>query len=423
MKDKTGVYPLRIAASITALCSIMLSGCGTNATKVTDFSRIKLSRYDYALYAGPQRSDRHMGNTAYTIFINKNGDYTMHKHSVMDAGEISWTSEGLFYADKNHDYWLADNRQPKEITSEKTDLQDGLVSLNNNEIRVGIYNKGYTKNGIDYDEQVVISSKNKSNRFRAHYQYGTVVACNNDVYGITSDNEDEAHKFREYHTIDRLVENSRFAYKQIAKRTDPLDEFDPTGPLASCTNNRIVFLGAHHAPDNTPEDTEETRMLISRGQKNEYDQNETYTIETMDTASGQWAIHPLINPDGSTFLSQRFRFEFSSQEQDSIRGEELYWLHGDGRLLKTNISTGVTTVVNDTLYKANPKPDKVRYHFALTEKTASILVEDIEKPKEHIFIYTFDLKTGKQLSKIPINGLSGQLRNNMVLRGFAARPR
>lgn len=71
MKDKTGIYPLRMAAGITALCSIMLSGCGPNATKVTGFSRIKLSQYDYALHAGSQRSDRHMGNTAYTIFIDK----------------------------------------------------------------------------------------------------------------------------------------------------------------------------------------------------------------------------------------------------------------------------------------------------------------------------------------------------------------
>ena len=71
MKGETGACPLRMAASITALCSIMLSGCGSNATKVTGFSRIKLSQYDYALHAGSQRSDRHMGNTAYTIFIDK----------------------------------------------------------------------------------------------------------------------------------------------------------------------------------------------------------------------------------------------------------------------------------------------------------------------------------------------------------------
>ena len=106
----------------------------------------------------------------------------------------------------------------------------------------------------------------------------------------------------------------------------------------------------------------------------------------------------------------------------SLRGRFLNWLHGDGRLLKTDIRTGTTTIVNADLYEGRRRGRSSQYHLAFSDDRAAILEEHADSPERDLTTHTVDLKTGKMEKTIPLHGPGKKLDSTMVVTDFAARP-
>lgn len=73
-------------------------------------------------------------------FIYADGSFRLVKTMGMEYGKVSWTSKGLFFADKDNDYWLAEGQKPKVVPSSKVDTQDTLSVLQDNITHIGVYN-------------------------------------------------------------------------------------------------------------------------------------------------------------------------------------------------------------------------------------------------------------------------------------------
>ncbi|BAR06661.1 Uncharacterised protein [Scardovia inopinata] len=416
---------VQIIAVLSALAFLFscCSACGLDRFDKKSFEKINLKEYQYALFISPQWTDDDGGKIGYLLLIKPNGQYLVQRQGSMDNGSISWTKNSLFYTDSKRDYWLSDSRAPHRVPSEKFYLQDGLVTLADGVTRVGVYNGGYSNSQhTDYDEQIVISDTHwQSHRFRSHFQYSLVAACGNDVYGLTTDDSLTSKVFDK--SVDRIVQNKRFSFKKVMKYTDPLGESGPVTGKGSCANNRIVFLGSHSRESGEKiRHTEVTKKLLAHQQKDEYGKKEIESIEVINVQTGEWKSLPLINKDHTTFLSNRFGFDYSVQTYNSLNKGYLYWIHGDGRILKTDMKSGVTTVVSTILHNTKHKIEDIAFHPTVIKNRMVVLVEDWTKPDRDITIYTIDLKTGTKVSQVSIKGLEKKIADNMILRGFAVRP-
>lgn len=413
---------LRMVSTLCAAALLVVSSVGCSSpwgAPCTELSTIKLTDYEYAIYSSTQWDNESSDRRGYTILVGKDGHYRLIEHKRMDGGALSWTSKNLFYSDENYDFRLADHASPHKRFSRKFYLQDGIATLPDNETRVGVYNGGFTDaERTDYDEQIIISSLKGSHRYRSHYQYHAVAACGNDVYGIGFVSAD-----KNYYRVDRLVKDGKFSFHEITHEHNDHDGLEIVGVSPSCSHNHLVFL-SYHSPDSEAWSKNANDPFFTHKRKNAYGRREVDSIEVIDTRTGEWRRLPLINPDKTTFLSKYFEFDYSSQCQNSLQGKSLYWLHGDGRLLKTDITTGVTVVVNDYLYKINPKKFTQAFDFwlAFSQGKATILSSQENGDNDRYYIYTIDLQSGRLLSRIELSKLGERIPKGNRITDFTVRP-
>lgn len=352
--------------------------------------------------------------------MKEDGGYVIHKHAQMDSGKLSWTKRGLFYSDRYADYRLTDQAKPQRRSVPKPNVEDGLATLADESTTVGIYNGRFTGKGMDYNEQIIISTRGRSPSLRSHRQYGTTFAYGNDVYNISDGKNPDG---RGYNQLDRTVRNKRFSLSRILIRQAPLSEAGSPVTNASCSGDEAGFLGSHPILSEVkPLGGKESESLLRVKQKDETGVEIAQTVEIIDTRHRRWKSLPLLNPNKTAFASPYAKFIYSRQVPLSLRGRFLNWLHGDGRLLKTDIRTGTTTIVNADLYEGKRRGRSSQYHLAFSDDRAAILEEDADSPERDLTIHIVDLKTEKMEKTIPLHGLGKKLDSTMVVTDFAARP-
>lgn len=403
---------LALVLGCSQACSVRLK----NSSHEVDFSDIKLERYQFAFYASPDWTRKTFLSRGLTIFITRNGDYAIHKHDILDSGKLSWTKDGIFYADQKYDYWLSDRGKNYKIYSRKPNTQDGIATLEDSGTRVGVYNGGYTHGGKDYNEQVVISNKGRSRRLRFHNQYGMVIACRNRAYGITSDIGSNGFGFSR---LDNLAEDQKFVFSHVKQWEDPLGDEGGVSD-GSCRNNTFVYLGMHTAVEGLAiKKNAVTKRLLAAQQAHKEGGRFTETVEVINIRTGKRESIPLINPDGSYFTSPREGFDYSKQVQNSLIGSTLYWLHGDSRILKTDTRTGITRVINKTFYNQRIDFTDHTCRIAIIGHTM-VITRGV--PDGDLILYFINLKTGKEMKRIRVKGVCNQLPNNTFISDFAVRP-
>lgn len=411
------LLPLALILSASASCG---PPAGYQGKPFVSFSSIKIETYQFALFTSPEWTSGKPFPSAYTVLVKKDGSYIIHKHAQMDSGKLSWTKQGLFYSDRYADYWLTDQAKPHRRSVPKPNVEDGLATLADGSTRVGIYNGGFTGQGRDYDERITISARDRSPSFRSHRQYGTTFACGNDVYNISDGKNPDG---RGYNQLDRTVRNKRFSLSPILVRQAPLSEAGSPVTNASCSGDEAVFLGFYSILSEVkPLGGKESESLLAVKRKDETGVEIAQTMEVIDLLHRRWRSLPLLNPDKTAFASPYAKFIYSHQVPLSLRGRFLYWLHGDGRLLKTDIRTGITTIVNADLYEGIRRKNSSQYHLAFSDDQAAILEEDADSPRRDLTIHVIDLKTGRMEKTLLLHGLGEKLDSAMVVSDFAVRP-
>ncbi|MDR2113694.1 MAG: hypothetical protein LBO75_00250 [Bifidobacteriaceae bacterium] len=415
--------------------------------KVVGLSEVDLGSVYAVLYLSPQASTWGWGTgvaqqaKGYVAFIKADGSYELVANEGMDSNAVSWTEDGLFYSDQSHDYLLQPGQEPQVFTSPKTEYQDGLVTLENGS-RVGAFNVGFTEDG--YLEEVVINDGSASKKKNTGRWATLIAACGNSVFSMDQNDGDVGGGVRTTSTLNWLVRDGE-VYEGVIAQHESL--FTITGfrsRAAPCVDDEVFLLASADIStvvDDNPEGEPSSELKSIAGNPNEAEavaKCQIYTsdtglkscptIERWNTQSGERKIIPVLDQTGLELDLTGDFFDWSLYDSGSVLDGDLYWWHSLGHLVKTDLSSGATTLVASDPVRPKDKDSAARYFFQMGRNTAHVLAipyaDEPDNPDQipQARLMVFKLDNGELTTEITVPGLSQSVNVDLVARGFAINP-
>lgn len=407
-----------MALMVLSLATPLLSACSKNSSD----TQVDLDSYQWAIFTSTYRNTGILPSpsSGYAIFVRDDGSYDLVSHSGMDSGEISWTQEGVHYADTNGEHWIT-KQGTTSVKGNRIDLMDALVTLSDGLTRVGVYNGG--RQGKKYHEEVVVSRPGSSvhHKLETVGFYPMVSACGDNVYTAYSKASEVSNgRF----IFDQIVDKGAVKRRNLNTQSMPSSEFSFYANDAPCAQNRIYFMGSFTIYDGA-KPTGDTKLAPHMGRCPGGGEDEcALALVVADANTGRLNWLPVVNENGS---SEKFSSESAIEvglDAHSLNEKgKLIWISGYGVLYETNVENGKTTVLNDALRKEKQSEDsKFIYHFSSDKNTVTVLVEDSRDSFAAPRIVVFDKSSGKIIKNVQIKGLKGKISDSLVIRDIASKP-
>ena len=426
----------RVRASVYILLSLVLiasgAGCSRLAAsrKTVALDQIDISKVYAAAYLVPQRASATIPENTYVAFIYADGSFRLVKTKGMEYGKVSWTSKGLFFADKDNDYWLAEGQKPKVVPSSKVDTQDTLGVLQDNITHVGVYNGGFTEDGEGYNEDIVLfdGQKAEKHRFLTDHPVSSISVCGSSVYAYQL-TDDGVNLSKELIRFSSLIVDNHYHPRMINTHDNILTSDNVVISNPSCTNDSIVFISSQGGNSSTIKkkhndlDYDLRRFLTAEDTEGE---NFSYaTIEQWDAKTGNRRVLPLVDEEARPVQFHESQIGYSYYDSHSLHGDQFYWWYGDGGLLRTDVNSGKTVKLNRTHYQKD-NWSRSCFWASFSDKTVDVWYHHINEP-DRVTITRQDLDTGKTINTIEVKGLEkiihGAGDSNTIDRSFAVNPR
>lgn len=405
-----------VAAVVIVAATILLNGCSSNGADL----ELDSGEYEWAVFLSEYRNAGVIPRSlsGYVALIRDDGSYDLMEHEGMDQGQISWTEQGINFADAKGDHWIT-AQGSTVVEQDRVELMDGLVTLSDGVTRVGVYNGGFQEDG--YREEVVISRPDSSERHVLNTVgfYPMISVCEDDVYAAYSMTpEDGDARF----IFDQIVEDGAVKHVSVGTHSVPFSEFGYFANDAPCTEERIYFLGNFINYDGEQRVVDE--LLAPHMQSNAGGNNEALALVSVDSTTGELNWLPLTTENGASLDLESDEDDYSVYDAHSLDDKgNFVWFGGNGVLYRTDVATGRTSVLSDELERdLQPDAPEWLYHFSSDENTATVLVEDAQDPLAQPRIVVFDKTTGQIVKDIQINGLKHDVPGFMILRDIAQKP-
>ncbi|WP_143230157.1 hypothetical protein [Boudabousia marimammalium] len=352
------------------------------------------------------------------LFVHEDDSVQVVKKADMWLDSMSWTDKGLFYADEDNDYFYEGGKLTT-IPAKKAAFADALVELDDRSTRVGLYNRGFSEDG-GYREDVYVSTPQGNQLGNAGAPMSMVGICDNSVYGVSLENDSQ---YREYLQLKLIVKDKIPQTKLLAKAYPLGTSLYGSDESIPCVDNQLLFISTDSIdPEETPNfklpDMKDSLPTIKLGgAKFDGDYADLFTsvdelghrvfstLEKWDVQTGERLVIPLVDKAGKqlTWSPGSFR-----QGKHSLLGRELYWFDR-GLLVKTNIDSGVTEIVNDELkgLKNNWIVDRFK------DGKFIVYVERLDEGGSDL-VYTFDLLSGSLVHKKDVTFLRKYLGDKSI---------
>lgn len=145
------------------------------------------------------------------------------------------------------------------------------------------------------------------------------------------------------------------------------------------------------------------------------------TVVSWNTADGKYTEQPLVDAEGRPVTEKLVAPEtFSQKTYDAraLRGGHLEWLAADGRIMTTEIASGVTVSRFGTGFTSDSDSSS---QAAFTDRSITLIQERFDG-KTPVKIKRFDRATGNLITEVTVPGLAERFGIRFNLRGMAVPP-
>lgn len=370
-----------------------------------------------AIYSGKQSFESFPFNKGHIILIRKDGSTKTISHKGMDNGKIAWTSDGLFFADKDYDYHISSILHKSK--SPKSDYQDFLITTDSEEI-VGIYNKGFNEDLYDHE---VIHHNQNSKPFIFNKYITSVASCADSIYAFTPYEKNSQERART--SLYKIFENNEFLDELVSR---PAQIFEVTGfadDHQPCIDGKIYALTSHSTPDTITPPMEQLSGVEFTSLKIDLSNYiltrphslEIHTLEIWDTQERTRDVIPINFTDISPDYTPN---ELSTAKYIDYNRMNITWISKRGIIFETNTQDGYTKMIKDPIIPLSD--DHYDIEIAKTNDSIYIFTDNMSYSAENSEILRLNRSNLSIVDRIKIENYSHKLDQSEVLRGFAVNP-
>ena len=376
-----------VASAFLAATALATTGCGDPATEQASTST-NLQGAVLALSLQPQEMQFASGShNGAIVLVDSNGETREIKTAGMDQGQIDFSDGELYFADVERGYFAGQN-STTIVSRETTDQMEGLLRIGGG--YVGVYNEGgdlASESSEDYLFQLLHTTRTPATaQFkRVGGYFRALAACGDDVLGVAHNPSTVPGllTLKRLHPSEQLVAQSRFPTAM---------EFE--GLSSPCRDETMYFLGMPTNPEAAPPPQQ---MLLFR----------------WNVTSGEVDPLPLTTRGGMPLRQSLDQKLYTRSDIGSLDDGTFHWLDGNGRILATDITNGVTRTVAETGF--NARTDQAM-QVSFEHPGVMLSVRKVGVADE-VVLTAWNLATGDPTEVMRVSGVTtGPER---VLRDFA----
>lgn len=403
-------------AALTALAVLTLTACTTPdaapKAEIVKPDKAELGETVLAFYLSPD-TDAATAETkrrpAYLVLVQADGGKKLIETNGMREPHIAWSSQGLFFSDDTRDHILGEDGMTS-FENKKSSLQQAAFALPGDKGFLAVYNEGFSENESGYTNQVAVTTKAGSQLYQVEGNYYMNALCDGVLNGIAT--QPGTH-----------VQASA-TVPGMRSKVDTAAEPELLSQLYPATGGRekvLAWRAAFNAGDHNRHVPCHNGVITFLSDYTDADDRPHTTIVSWDTRTGTYTERPLVDARNRPITENLADPEtFSQKHYDarSTRDGHLEWLSGDGRIMSTDMASGITTPRFDTGLASSATSSS---QAAFTEQSIHVVQETFDG-RTPVKIKRFDRATGALVSEIAVSGLASQLGLDLNVRGIAVPP-
>lgn len=430
----------KVFASLALVASgALLAGCSSSAevsaidpdSTLAIIEMIEMDMETGTLEDGTEQMAS-TGDQHKLLVVSKDGST-----DVVDAKDnglflVDWHEDALFIADSDMRTWL----QPgKETVTQKNsgnlDTIFATTSLGNGKLLWGSFD-------VDSDD-VTYSLVNPQDAETTTSKafVSSFAPCGDTVYGLSIDedygeeipepadlesmSEEELDDYfssvtydsRAELTLHTVVKDDKLNITSIGSHSAVMDTVTSLGFSLSCEGDEAVFLalqgeldgGVYNRTQDPSEPLDFNLKDYAVGSKEDGDYG-VLTIERWNVKSGERTIVPVTDADGKPFMKVASLLVGSAMGTTSLHDGTLYWVDGLGRLVATDVQTGKSKALSDSLQTSSNMDELAQIFTSFHKDNVSLLVHSEFAPDKDRIV-ALEIPSGKVLTNVEVPNLGG----------------
>ncbi|SDJ91258.1 hypothetical protein SAMN04488074_103515 [Lentzea albidocapillata subsp. violacea] len=396
-----------------AACAILaVTACtspGGAEVNIADPDVVKLGETVVAFYLSPDTSvDKPKEKRpAYLVLVQADGSTRLIETSGMAEPHIAWSDAGLFFSDDTRDYILGKDGLAR-FENKKAGHQQSAFALPGNKGFVAVYNEGFSESG--YTNQVAVTTSTGSLLYKVEGNYFMNALCDGVLNGIATDSG--AH----------LADSAKIP--GMRSKVEPGAQPELLSQLYPATAGKekaLAWRGVFDAGDHNRHVPCHDGVIPFLSDYADADGKPHLTIVSWNTGNGEYTEQPLVDVQGRPIAEKLIdpeTFSQKSYDESAVLDGRLEWLAADGRIMSTEIASGITRPRFDTRFVSGSDSSS---QAIFTDRSIHLIQEtfDGETP---VRIKKFDRATGNLVTEIAVPGLAKQLGIEFNVRGAAVPP-
>ncbi|WP_112271925.1 hypothetical protein [Lentzea terrae] len=376
---------------------------------IADPDVVQLGEAAIAFYLSPDTSvDKPKEKQpAYLVLVQADGSTRLVKTSGMAEPHIAWSDAGLFFSDDTRDYVLGKDGLAR-FENKKAGHQQSAFALPDDKGFVAVYNDGFSKSG--YTNQVAVTTSTGSQLYQVEGNYFMNALCGGVLNGIATDSG--AH-FADSAEIPGM-----------RSKVEPGAQPELLSQLYPATEGRekvLAWRGVFDAGDHNRHVPCHDGVIAFLSDYADADGKPHMTVVSWDISNGKYTEQPLADGQGRPITEKLIDPEtFSQKSYDAraLRGGHLEWLAADGRIMSTEVASGITEPRFDTGFVSGSNSSS---QAIFTDRSIHLIQEKFDGMTP-VRIKKFDRATGNLVTEIAVPGLAEQLGIELNVRGTAVPP-
>lgn len=427
-----------LAALALTSASALLAGCGSSASvssidPESTLAVIELVNMDMNMeVTGDTENLSSNGETYKLLVVSKDGSTQVVEAEDKGAFLIDWAEDSLFIADSQSDTWLEAGKEPL-VHDDPRDISRAFSAVRLDD-KGSILISSHEGEGDKVAYTVVNKEgveKTTSKEFI--YSFGT---CGGATYGLSinedymeqsmddvdleSMSEEEMDKHFSSMTYDSRAEMNLFAVAEgekvgisrIGQHNAIMDGVMVLGSGLACEGEELIVLTLQNEVDGglynrTQEPSEPLDFNVEDYKVGSDDWGySVLTLERWNVKTGERTVVPVMGEDGKPFMKAPQLLMLSSMGASSVHDGTLYWVDGLGRLVATDVQTGKSKALSESLQTSSNMDELGQVFASFHEDNVSVLVHsDIDPSKDRIV--SLEIPSGKEIGSVDVPNLGG----------------
>ncbi|MBR6458701.1 MAG: hypothetical protein IKS49_00890 [Actinomycetaceae bacterium] len=419
-----------LAAAALAGAGALLAGCGSSASVMSIDPESTLAIIELANIDMSSVDD--VSEEYKLLVVSQDGSTQVVEAKDKGAFLIDWAEDSLFIADSQSDTWLQAGKEPL-VHDDPRDMSRAFSI-------VGLDDKGSVLISSHEGEgdEVAYSVVNKEGVEKATskefiYSFGT---CGEATYGLSvnedymnqniddadfeSMSEEEIEKEFSSVTYDSRAEMNLFAVvkggkvdiSRVGQHSAIMDGVMLLGPSLACEGEELVGLVLQNEVDgglyNRTKETGESVDFNVEDYKigsDEWGYN-VLTLERWNVNTGERTVVPVTGEDGKPFVKAPQLVMSASMGASSVHDGTLYWVDALGRLVATDVQTGKSKALSDSLQTSSNMDELGQIFASFHEGNVSVLVHSDADPSKDRIV-SLEIPSGKEIVSVDVPNLGG----------------